>query len=395
MIARALTHPDHARTRSLIAAILCAALAGAGFGLLMPLVSLNLEAMTGSGAVVGANATAAAISTILMTPLIPFLFSRLPPRAAMAGASVFTGIGIAAFPFIPDVYAWWVLRFITGCAVTIIFVGSETWINQLAKPASRAGLLAVYATVLSAGFGSGGLILAALGADGHAPWFAGAAIFILGAAPVAVLRGPGLVPPSAADAGLKAIIGAARLAPPALLAGLVFGAMETAVYTLIPVYAERLGFAAATVGVIVAAAAMGGIAMQIPIGRFADQAGRLNTLRLVAAGGIVLPLLAALAGANLAGLVPLVFLFAGLSSAFYTLGLALIGERVQAGALAAANAAFIFAYGLGSLVGPPIMGAAMDGFDPYGLMLAFSALAALYLLLAWREKDTGNGAGQD
>ena len=389
MIARALIHPAHARARSLTAAILCAALAGAGFGLLMPLVSLNLEAMTGSGAVVGGNATAAAISTIVMTPLIPFLFSRLPPRAAMAGASAFTGLGIAAFPVLPDVYAWWGLRFVTGCAVTIIFVGSETWINQLARPESRASLLAVYATVLSAGFGSGGLILAALGAEGYAPWLAGAAIFLAGALPVALLRGPGLVPPDAADAGLKALIGAARLAPPAILAGLVFGAMETAVYTLVPVYAERLGFAAATVGVIVAAAAMGGIALQIPVGRFADRAGRLTTLRAVAAGGIVLPLLAALAGANLALLLPLVFLFAGLSSAFYTLGLALIGERVQAGALAAANAAFIFAYGLGSLIGPPAMGAAMDGFDPFGLMIAFSALAALYLLCAWREKDAG------
>jgi len=389
MIARALTNPDHARTRSLIAAILCAALAGAGFGLLMPLVSLNLEAMTGSGAVVGANATAAAISTIVMTPLIPFLLSRLPSRAAMASASVFTGLGIAAFPFLPDVYAWWVLRFVTGCAVTLIFVGSETWINQLAKPQHRAGLLAAYATVLSAGFGSGGLMLAALGSQGYAPWFAGAAIFVLGAIPILILRGPDLVPPTAGETGLKALIGAARLAPPAILAGLVFGAMETGVFTLIPVYAERLGFAEAMVGIIVAAAALGGIALQIPLGRIADRVGRLTTLRAVAAAGIVLPLLAALAGATLTLLLPMVFLFAGLASAFYTLGLALMGERVQPGALASANAAFIFAYGIGSLVGPPVMGAAMDGFDPFGLMIAFSVLAALYLLFAWREKDTG------
>jgi MFS family permease len=389
MIARALTDPAHARTRSLIAAILCAALAGAGFGLLMPLVSLNLEAMTGSGAVVGANATAAAISTIVMTPLIPFLLSRLPARAAMASASLFTGVGIAAFPFLPDVYAWWVLRFVTGCAVTLIFVGSETWINQLAKPEHRAGLLAAYATVLSAGFGSGGLMLAALGSQGYAPWFAGASIFVLGAIPILVLRGPDLIAPMAGETGLKALIGAARLAPPAILAGLVFGAMETGVFTLVPVYAERLGFAEAMVGIIVAAAALGGIALQIPVGRIADRVGRLATLRAVAAAGVILPLLAALAGATLTLLLPMVFLFAGLASAFYTLGLALMGERVQPGALASANAAFIFAYGIGSLVGPPVMGAAMDGFDPFGLMIAFSVLAALYLLFAWREKDTG------
>lgn len=389
MIARFFTDADQARTRSLAAAILCAALAGCGFGLLMPLVSLNLEAMTGSGAIVGANATAAAISTIVITPLIPFLLSRLPPRPALAGASLFTGLGIAVFPFLPDVYAWWALRFITGCAVTLIFVGSETWINQLARPESRASLLAAYATVLSAGFGSGGLLLAALGWQGFAPWLVGAAIFIVGAGPILLLRGPDLTPPQSGDAGLKALLGAARLAPPAILAGLVFGAMETGVFSLVPVYSQRLGFDVATVGIIGAAAACGGIALQIPIGRLADRSGKLKTLKAVAAGGVILPLLAAAAGANLAALLPLVFLFAGLSSAFYTLGLALIGERVQAGALAAANSAFIFAYGVGSLLGPPVMGAMMDGFDPFGLMIGFSVLAALYILSAWREKDTG------
>jgi MFS family permease len=388
MIARTLTDPAQARTRSLIAAMLCAALAGCGFGLLMPLVALNLEMMTGSGAVVGANATASALSTILAVPLIPLLLSRVPPRLALVTASVFTGIGIAAFPFFPDVYAWWVLRFVTGCAVTVIFVGSETWINQLARPGGRAGLLAVYATLLSAGFGSGGLLLAAFGSQGFAPWLVGGAVFVLGALPVLALRGPGLVPPAPGEAGLRAMIGAARLAPPALLAGLVFGAFETGVFTLMPVYAERLGFAEATVGIVVAAAALGGIALQIPVGRIADRVGRLNTLRAVAAGGIVLPLIVALTGANLIALLPLVFVFAGLSGAFYTLGLALIGERVQPGALAAANAAFIFSYGLGSLLGPPAMGAAMDGFDPFGLMIGFSTLAALYLVFAWREKDT-------
>ena len=175
MIARFLLDDAHARTRSLISAILCAALAGCGFGLMMPLISLNLEAMTGSGTVVGANAAAAALSTIAATPLIPPLLSRIAPRAAIVGATLLTGAGIAAFPFVPDVVVWFVLRFAVGLTVTLVFVASETWINQLAKPESRATLLAVYATVLSGGFGSGGLILAVLGSEGFAPWLAGAA----------------------------------------------------------------------------------------------------------------------------------------------------------------------------------------------------------------------------
>jgi hypothetical protein len=159
MIASFLSSPDKARTRSLIAAISCAALAGCGFGLLMPLVALNLEAMTGSAAVVGANAAAAALSTLLATPLIPALMARTAPRQTVIICAMITAAGFVLFPAMPDPVIWFGLRFVMGLSVTIIFVASETWINQLAKPESRASLLAVYATVLAGGFGSGGLLL--------------------------------------------------------------------------------------------------------------------------------------------------------------------------------------------------------------------------------------------
>ncbi len=387
MIAAFLTSGTHARTRSLVAAILAAALSGCGFGLLMPLIALNLEAMTGSGIVVGANGAAAALSTIVATPFIPALLARVPPRALMAGCAVLTGFGILAFPFLPDVTAWWILRFLAGITVTVVFVGSETWINQLAKPEGRATLLAVYAATLSAGFGSGALLISAVGHEGVLPWIVGATIYFAGAIPLFLLRGPGLEPPAAGQTGLKAMGAVARLAPAAILAGLVFGAMETSIFTLIPVYIVRIGFDVTIVGYLMAAGALGGIALQIPVGRLADRTGHLRTLRLVALIALLLPACIGLAAGNLWLLFPLIFLFAGISSAFYTVGLALVGERVQAGALAAANSAFIFAYGVGSLIGPPVAGAAMDGFNPWGLMLAFSGLALLYLLGSWREKD--------
>ena len=167
----------------------------------------------------------------------------------------------------------------------------------------------------------------------------------------------------------------------------VFGALETGVFALLPVYAERIGFSQAGVGLLVTIGALGAIAMQIPVGRAADAVGRLAALRLISAGVVAMALLIGLAGPNPAAVYPLVFLFVGLASAFYTVGLALIGERVRLAAMAAANAAFIFAYGLGSLIGPPAAGAAMDWANPHGLLWAFAAFAALYLLVAWREKD--------
>lgn len=382
MIARLLTDPLHGRARSLAAAMLAAALSGCGFGLLMPLVSLNLEAMTGSAVVVGWNTTAAALSTLVATPFIPILLSRFPARGAMVASLVFTAVGLLLFPVWRDVWFWWLLRFMTGLAVTVVFVASETWINQLAKPEARARLLAVYATVLSGGFGSGGLVLSILGAEGWTPWIAGFAIFAIGAIPVLLLKGPELDAPNPAESGPHAMLTAVRLAPAAILAGLLYGALETGLFTLVPVYAERLGLTVQFVGLLAMTGALGGIALQIPIGGLADRRGRPQTLLLVAGASVVLPLVILSVGAFKPALFGLIFLYGGIAGAFYTLGLAMMGERLTGGMLAVGNAAFIFAYGFGSLVGPPVSGAAMDAMDPGGLMLAFSATAALYLVIA-------------
>lgn len=387
MIARFLSAPDLARTRSLIAAICCAALAGCGFGLLMPLVALNLEAMTGSAAIVGTNAAAAALSTLLATPLIPALMARTAPRQTVVICALITAVGFVLFPALPDPVIWFALRFVMGLAVTIIFVASETWINQLAKPESRASLLAVYATVLSGGFGSGGLLLSLLGSEGWTPWIVGGVIYAIGALPILLLRGPQIEPPSPDEAGLKSLLSAARLAPLAILAGLVFGGLETNVFSLMPVYAERIGIAERGVGLLVAIGALGAIALQIPLGKLADRTGRDRTLSGVALSAVILSVLMGLAGANLWLLIPMVFFFVGASSAFYTIGLAMIGERVQPGALASANAAFIFAYGLGSLLGPALGGVSMDVADPWGLMAAFAAMAGLYFVLSLLSKQ--------
>jgi len=368
-----------ARRRSLIAAIACASLSGAGFGLLMPLVSLNLEAMTGSGLMAGANGAAAALSTILAAPFVPVLLRVVPFRTAVAAACVIVSAGMLLFPLLPDPYVWLVLRVLLGMAVTVVFVVSETWINQLARPESRATLLAVYATALSAGFGSGGLVLALVGSQGVAPWIACAGLYALGLIPILGLRGPGLTAPPKGEAGLRHLVTAARIAPAAILAGVLFGALETGFFSLYPVYADRLGLSTAAIGGLVMAGAAGGICLQIPIGRLADKIGPVRTLAGIALACAAIPLLMSAAGAAPLGLFPLTFLFVGAAGAFYTVGLALVGRSFDGASMATANAAFVFAYGLGSLAGPPLGGVAMDAVNPQGLLYAASAAAAAYL----------------
>ena len=73
------------------------------------------------------------------------------------------------------------------------------------------------------------------------------------------------------------------------------------------------------------------------------------------------------------------FVYVGLATTLYTLGLAMIGDRFTGGAIAAANAAFVMAYGIGSFAGPPVAGAAMDMIDPQGVLIVLSGFALLFI----------------
>ncbi|WP_417481470.1 MFS transporter [Maricaulis sp.] len=375
-----LTAPQFANNRALLAAISCAAVCGIVFGLSMPLISLRLEHMTGSGLVVGLNGAALALSTLAMAPLVPRLMALAPARILLIGVLIAAAALFALFPLMPAVTPWFILRFAVGCFITVVFVISETWINQIVTPQRRAFMLGVYGTALAGGFGIGGLMFAAFSTAGDLPFYLASGVFLLGIGPVALLNSPQAVAPAREDASMDAIIDAAKSAPAAILAGLAFGAIETLTFSMLPVYADRISLDPVSIGMMVLAVAMGVLVFQIPLGWIADRTGRRVTLLAIAAIATLGPVLIGLAGTSLGLLIPILFIQSGVASGLYTVGLSLLGERFTGGRIAAANAAFIFAYGLGSLLSPPAAGVAMDGFGPSGLLVVLAITAGAYLL---------------
>lgn len=382
-----LTDARFANNRSLIAAITCAAVCGSVFGLSMPLISLRLEAMTSSGLIVGLNGAAAALSTLVMAPIVPTILRHVSGRNLIAVSLVAAAALHALFPIFENVPAWFVIRFVMGCFMTVVFVTSETWINQIATPHRRATILGIYGTALSGGFGVGSLLFGHYGVA-DAGFFVGALIFLVGIGPVLLLRGPGAQAPKREEASTQAMMLAAKLAPAAIAAGLAFGGLETVLFSLIPVYGERIGLDAGLIAYVAVAVALGALAWQIPLGWIADKTDRRTTLLGIALTASVAPLLVWAAGSHMPALLGLIFVSAGVASGLYTVGLALVGERFTGGAIAAANAAFIFAYGIGSLIAPPVAGQAMDGIGPHGLMIVMSVIAGAYagLLIARRPR---------
>ncbi len=169
-----------------------------------------------------------------------------------------------------------------------------------------------------------------------------------------------------------------RMVPTALVSSLISGLVLGAFWGLLPLYAHANGYSTGQIGIYMSVAIAGGVALQLPLGHFADRIDRRMALAVISA------MAAMVAVANL--LVPveqhtlamvLVFAFGGMSFALYPIAVAHLVDYLQRDELLSASSTVLLVNGLGSAVGPLLAGALMTLWQPWLLFAWFAALNAL------------------
>jgi MFS family permease len=360
------------RKQSLAAIIGTAFGVGVAVGAIVPLVSLSLARDGYNALMIGINAAMLPIAVILMGPLMPRVIAGLGTLQ-----SVYLGLGIAAlcvllFPAFPNYYAWCAIRFVIGLASAIHWITSETWINLMATSRSRSRIMGIYASVMALGFVLGPLVINLTGIDGWVPFAAVSVALVVALLPVAFAR---QVAPIVSGHGAGGVAQAFAAAPTVMLAALVAGFVDAGLFTQIPIYELRAGFARETAAASLSIFMAGNLALQLPLGWLADHSSRRGILLLsaavVASGALIYPFLL---GSD-PWLWVMMFLWGGVSWGIYTLALGLMGEKFPATELAAANSAFVMMYEAGSVGGPILSGAAMDAWPLYGLPIVVAVVA--------------------
>jgi MFS family permease len=370
------------RRRSLGAVIAASFAIGLHFGILMPLVALVLERDGVDTATIGLNAAMQPLAMLLLGPYIARIAGRLGTLVSLYGGLAITVGAVVAMPLAPQLGLWFLLRFLAGVGMGLPWLVGETWINTVAEESSRGRVVAFYSMSFYGGLAAGPLVLQAAGTEGLPPFLAAAGALVLAGLPIHLYRG--LAPAMPARPRLK-LRQAARIAPLVVAAALLSGFVEVGAYALLPLYGLRSGLGQDQAIATLAVFTLGAIALQAPLGLFADRLDRRRLLMACALGSILCVALLPFAIGSPLLLWPLLVLWGGLGLGFYTLGLALLGQRFPAGDLAVANALFILAFEAGNVLGPAMAGAAMDLWDPHGFLLALAGAAALFLAFALAE----------
>jgi MFS family permease len=347
------------RALSIGAVILSTLGVGVSYGIGYPLTALMFEQWEMPTWMTGLAGSAPALAIFVLLPFFPRLVGRLGAVVAMTIGCVVVAGGFALMALIPSPEAWIVIRFLMGAGLALPWLVGETWINTITTEATRARTIALYSIALFSGFAAGPLVLEAVGIDGALPFVIGAVG--IGLAVVPILMAASLAPrlPAHPETG---IAGALLLVPVAMAGAFLGGFLEMSHFALLANYTMQNGLNSAEALRFLTVLMIGGVVLQFVIGWIADRLPRVQVLiglaALFAAAGMLLPMLIS---AGLAAYF-LVFVIGGLLVGFYTLALAIIGERVQARDLAVANAAFLIMYQAGAMIGPATAGAAMS-FD--------------------------------
>lgn len=380
---------SRAEALSLGAAIAMGCAAGLGFGITMPLVSLNLDDLGLSDTAIGLFLSALAAIALVASPFTPRL-------AGWLGASRLLMISGAGYVLTFVLYAlaetwpvWLAVSALRLLVSMVMFNLSEAWVAERAPARWRGRVMGLYASAQAGSIAAGAAIPVLAGHTSLTPLIIGAAMgaFALACAALAPLPP---TTPAAKDARATALISRFRDAPAVFLGVLTLGAIEMSMVNFAPIYGRdtfaplfpddpaqglRIGG-----GVLVAVTA-GMVLLQPLLGWLADKVGARRVLWLCAVSSLAGPWAMIAAGSDWPLVYAGAFVTGGASVGLWVMGLSLVSERYRGGEIVAANALMIFLYNAGAAAGPLGAGFMGDAFGPWGLIAAPGLYAGLYCLV--------------
>jgi MFS family permease len=296
------------------------------------------------------------------------VFSAL---VSIASATVVVhGVWVSPLP-------WIVLRFTTGVCVAGLFVVSESWLNDVTSGSTRATLLAVYNTVVTAGLATGSLLLNAADPAGVVLFVVGSVMLSVAAVPVTLAPHEAPIPEHSTPMSARSVV---RSAPLGIVGGAMSGIGTGAALGFGAVYATRAGFGVSGASQFVAAVLLGAVVGQIPLGRWSDRTDRRLVMGaaavLVAAGSVVgiVGTVGDLFGVVLIGAV----LVGGGAFALYGLSFAHMADYIEPSSMISAGSTLIKANGLGAASGPFLSSLAIRIFGPEGIFVLLASASTAF-----------------
>ena len=292
-------------------------------------------------------------------------------RVFAALASLASGAALLHTIFISPV-SWGLIRLVTGFSFAGLYVVAESWLNDAATNRSRGQLLSVYMILVTSGMGGGQLLMNLYDPRGFELFVLVSVLVSIALIPITLSAGraPSFEAPE--SIGTRALL---RASPLGVAGAFLIGIGHGALFSMGPVYATLIGLEVDRLSLFIAAALLGGLVLQWPIGWLSDRFDRRKVIVAMAWVAAGAAFGAGLGGADsYAVLIGLTALLGGTSLPLYSLCGAHTNDHLMPRQMVAASATLVLVSGAGLTLGPSIAASAMGLAGPPGIFWSLAAV---------------------
>jgi len=349
----------------------------AGNGIQVTLIPLRAAAESWSPFVIGSIGSAYFVGFVFGCLTAPYAILRVGHIRSYAALTSLAAATTLAQALFVAVMPWIVFRIIIGVCLAGLYMVIESWLNDQATNTNRGTVMSIYVLINYVALTLGQFMVTLASPSSFTLFAITALIISLATIPVALTKAAQPSPITLVRFRLKELY---HTTPVGMVGVTMVGVVHGAFWSLGALYAIRTGLSPTSAAVFVGLATMGGALMQWPVGRLSDRVDR----RIVLIGLLVA---SAVIGVSLAFLplaqthwTWLALLFGATTFPTYSIAAAHAYDHAEPGAYVETAAAVLLANGVGSIIGPLIASAWMEGTRPGSLFL-FTALAQVALIL--------------
>jgi MFS family permease len=312
----------------------------------------------------------------------PRLIQQVGHIRTFGALSALASVTILVHASFVDPWTWAAMRLLTGFAFSVIYVVSESWLNQAATNKNRGQILSLYTIILLSGIFAGQFMLKLADPEDFDLFILIAVMVSMAAMPILMTVLP--TPPQE-ESERVTIAHLWKRAPMGVIGIVLAQWCASVVFGMGAVYAAKLGMSVSEVANFMAAMMAGGMVIQWPMGRVSDLIDRrwvMGAASILAAGA------AAMASRHSSAtweLYILAFLFGGFTLSLYSLVVALTNDHLRPAEIIPASGTIVMVSGLASVTGPLTAAFLMQtlGLSSFFLILA-GALLILAAISIWR-----------
>jgi MFS family permease len=324
--------------------------------------------------------------------------SRVGHIRVFAAFASIASIVVLLHSILVNPFTWFILRVITGISMVSIYTIAESWLNDRSSNKNRGSVLSIYMIVLYGSMAIGMFFLNFSSPLNFQPFILISLFMSLALIPILLTKKKAPTFKKITGMSLKELY---KVSPLGMVGSLFYGTAQSALFSLIPVYAASMNFSILEISVVTFLVAVSGALSQWPIGKFSDTYDRRKVIiyttfaasffafcAILASKQIYLP--GELASSKFWFYISII-LFAFASLPMFAIIFAHTNDYIPKEKFVAAGAGLQFAFGLGAMSGPFLCSLLMDVIGPNGyfvFLIIFHSIIGIFGIHRMRIRDT-------